>query len=677
LASIRERALTTLEVGSSFGLSHNRFIPEWAKNYAKAAYTRISGRNQAKNRSWEWVTFGHFWNGDFDRAADELLQKLSESEKIKLEYLDFCARLAWHGAANNRFSISDELQTAFEYQLGLLDSEQIESTWATQGQWLAARKLGGSACISWIPAQRVNELAQLAGRADLSISTDAVTSTAAIRFCLPENWIVGQETEPRIELQSELHAWLRWVEISNDSETLRHARRIMLRQKFGTVEILINEGDPFSSNLALLRNGLVFPSLKGGTAFSPTAHTGLYFLHNSLPWDSQGYSTRSHSIVKALNSQGWKVSAVTRLGYPFDRHTETPAHNVPEVADIDGVTYHRLGRKIGRISNTATFLTAYAERAAELVSELKPAILHAASNHWNGLVANHVARELGLPSIYEVRGLWEVTSLSRYPGYEYTSRYRIHVRLETQAAQDADHVFALTQALKQELIRRGVDGQKITLLPNCVDAARFEPRTRDLELEAQLDVSGKTVIGYVGSLNEYEGLDLLIEAAAELAKTRTDFKVLIVGSGIEQERLAAIVAELNLGTHVIFTGRVPHSEVEKYYSLIDIAPFPRLALPVCEMVSPLKPFEAMAMQKACIVSSVDALTEIVQDGVTGRVFEKNSAADLMRVLGELLDNPSQIREFGTSARSWVLNNRTWEHDTVIAHEIYERLTSKS
>jgi glycosyltransferase involved in cell wall biosynthesis len=133
---------------------------------------------------------------------------------------------------------------------------------------------------------------------------------------------------------------------------------------------------------------------------------------------------------------------------------------------------------------------------------------------------------------------------------------------------------------------------------------------------------------------------------------------------------------LGLGEIVNFTGRVPHSEVEEYYSLIDIAPFPRLPLPVCEMVSPLKPFEAMAMEKACVVSSCAALTEIVQEGITGRVFDKGSSMSLANVLKELLDDPKQTQRYGKAGRTWVLENRTWKKNAEIVQGIYNRLLSK-
>jgi glycosyltransferase involved in cell wall biosynthesis len=450
----------------------------------------------------------------------------------------------------------------------------------------------------------------------------------------------------------------------------------MLSRSLFSGSIKITEGDPTNSQVPVTRNGLTLNPTPNLNSYTPVKNKALYFLHNSLPWDSQGYAPRSHAIIKSLNSNGWNAEGITRLGYPYDRHDVTNSQNISAKEVIDTVTYNRLGRKVGQISGTFNYISRYCERSASFIQSIKPEIIHAASNYWNGLAATHLAAEVGVPSVYEVRGLWEVTRRSATPGYEFTMSYRFYVKLETQAALQASHVFALTGALRDELVQRGVPENKITLLPNAVDETRFFPIPRNLELEKKFGYEGKTVIGYVGSLLAYEGLDLLLRAAAQLAKVRDDFRVLIVGSGVEHENLMELAKKLGLGDIVHFTGRVPHSEVEQYYSLVDIAPFPRLPLPVCEMVSPLKPFEAMAMEKSCIVSSCAALTEIVQDEVTGRVFEKGSYESLATVLIDMLDNPEQTQLYGKAGRTWVLENRTWSKNAKIVQEVYEKLLAK-
>ena len=126
--------------------------------------------------------------------------------------------------------------------------------------------------------------------------------------------------------------------------------------------------------------------------------------------------------------------------------------------------------------------------------------------------------------------------------------------------------------------------------------------------------------------------------------------------------------------HFIFTGRVPHEEVESYYSLIDIAPFPRLSLPVTEMVSPLKPFEAMAMEKLVIASDVAALEEIVNHEVTGLLFKKDDVNSLTDTL-ELGITDSRLRnKLGKQAREWVKAERDWPILAKRITDLYESLT---
>jgi PEP-CTERM/exosortase A-associated glycosyltransferase len=672
IGSAREKVISVLELGQSAGLSQSKLLPTRAKGWLHRKYRMLAGLTAPKRKGWEFEVFNLFWKGNYPEFQRALVTRLNESKPLKISQLESVVRMVWHAASNGTIEIDSNLQQGFENQLRLVGEDKQTPNVYLRGQWLAAQQLSNPDATS--SDKEVDHFAALSRSTDLQISDDVITSIAAIRFALPEHWINGHEKQPREALQSELRLWLSWLHLSSDSDTLRHARKNMLKSKSLTSVLVIDEGYPHTSNLPLVKSGLQL-NQTGLKEFLPITNSAMYLLHNSLPWDSQGYATRSHAIIKSTNSRGWKVSGVTRLGYPYDRHTNTRAEDIPETSLIDGVTYYRLGKKLGALSGVSNFLNAYAARATTLVAELKPAIIHAASSNWNGIVGNCLAKEAGVPSIYEVRGLWEVTARSREPGYEFTLRHRLSVALEAQACIEASHVFALTRALKEELIRRGVAGEKITLLPNCVDVDRFLPRERDTELEAELGLTGKTVIGYVGSLLDYEGLNLLMSAGTELSANRSDFHILIVGGGAESENLVKQVAALGIESVVTFTGRVPHADVERYYSLIDIAPFPRLALPVCEMVSPLKPFEAMAMEKACVVSSVDALTEIVQDGVTGRVFEKNSVADFAKVLTELLDNPAQIREYGVTSRKWVEENRTWERNAKIVHDTYEQLLS--
>nr|WP_245354144.1 glycosyltransferase [Brachybacterium sacelli] len=400
-----------------------------------------------------------------------------------------------------------------------------------------------------------------------------------------------------------------------------------------------------------------------------------YLLHNSLPHNSAGYAARTHGLLSELNRIGWDVDGVTRLGYPYDMPGMGDIPDVPSRDVVGNVEYRRLltSRDIEKKNPLFFYTERYSKALLELAEQERPAIIHAASNHWNGLTAVKTARRLGLPSIYEVRGLWEVTRGSRNPEWAQSNMFRYIARMEADAAKGATRVFAITEALRDEMISRGVDGDKIRVVPNGVDTSRFTPLPKDEELASQLGVGGKTVIGYVGSVLDYEGIELMLEAAEVLDRTREDFHVLIVGDGAELERFQNHVEENELQHVVTFTGRVPHEDVERYYSLIDITPFPRLPLPVCEMVSPLKPFEAMAMGKAVVASDVAALQEIVTPGVNGYLHRKGSSESLIEQLDRLLDDPEHTRQIGAQARDWVVQNRDWQKLATLIAETYDDL----
>lgn len=414
--------------------------------------------------------------------------------------------------------------------------------------------------------------------------------------------------------------------------------------------------------------------------YKPDDKKVLYLLHNSLPFDSAGYSTRSQGVISALRAHGWDVQGVTRPGYPMDRHDESSDYRKSALDVVNGNIYHRLIDEAAVAKSTEAledYVARYSEMLFALALEERPALIHAASNHWNGLAAITAARRLGIPSIYEVRGLWEITEASRNPEWGQSGAFRFMSRMETDAAISATRVLTITSALKDELVRRGVPASKISVIPNGVDPVRFKYTVPEPRFGLQLGLENKTIIGYIGSLVDYEGLSLLINAAYHLRKRRSEFRLLIVGQGPEEKKLKNLVASLDLGDIVVFAGSIPHRSIMPYYSLVDIVALPRLGLPVCEMVSPLKPFEAMAFEKAVVASNVSALAEIVQDGITGILHEKDSVISLTEKLDLLLGDPALRRRLGKNAASWVREERSWSHITSNIVDVYEELLYES
>src|SRR5699024_6555073 len=254
-------------------------------------------------------------------------------------------------------------------------------------------------------------------------------------------------------------------------------------------------------NSDLARDGFPLPNMRPAPEYEVRRDHVLYLLHNSLPHHSGGYATRTHGLLTELNRCGWDVDGVTRLGYPYDMPGMADAPDLPAQERVGVVDYHRLltGRHIEKKNPMYDYTERYTEALLPLARTERPAILHGASNHWNGLAAVKTGRHLGIPSVYEVRGLWEVTRASRDAEWGRSDQYSYLARMEVDAARGASWVVAITSALKGELVDRGVAEEKITLVPNGVDTARFTPIPRDGGLAEELGVQGRTVIGYVGT----------------------------------------------------------------------------------------------------------------------------------------------------------------------------------
>ncbi|WP_201616697.1 glycosyltransferase family 4 protein [Psychrobacter immobilis] len=427
------------------------------------------------------------------------------------------------------------------------------------------------------------------------------------------------------------------------------------------------------------------PERRQTTAYEPTQGKICYVIHNSLPYSSGGYATRGHGLLTALKGQGLDIYAMTRPGYPHDISQIQVADVVP-AERIDGVVYKRLLSPSRRDYSNYEYMLKAAESYKQAFEVDRPALIIAASNHLDGMPTMFAARALGIPFIYEIRGFWEITRISKYPEFEQDPMFEVEKRLEAVVAEHADHIFTLTQGMIDELESRGVQTQdRITLLPNSCNVERFNPIPKDIELAAELNIPlDVPVIGYVGTLVSYEGLDDLAIACSKLKQLGYEFRLLIVGNedatgqskGSIVQQIEQIAEDAGFMDWLIMPGRIPFEEVERYYSLIDIAPFPRKAWPVCEIVPPMKTLEALSMKKAVLVSSNKALTEMITHDVNGRVFERGNVDDLVAQLQYLLDHPEKWSGYGEAGRTFVENERTWERTAEKAVAVIEKVLSQ-
>ncbi|WP_353979043.1 glycosyltransferase [Salinicola endophyticus] len=419
----------------------------------------------------------------------------------------------------------------------------------------------------------------------------------------------------------------------------------------------------FVGGLCRLKGGISLPPRQPNPGFMTKRKHALYCLHQSVPHTTNGYATRSHGIAVGLQRAGWHVRVTTRPGFPWDLGVKglTKGYHISEV---DGVTYAACaGWNLAK-----TPLDFYlAEAADHYVREAQTSgaeVIIAASNHITALPALLAARRLGLPFVYEVRGLWEVTQASTQPDWAGSERYHLMRELEQQAALEADLVITLTSELAEELVSWGVPAQLIEVVPNAVDAKLFRPAISDTNVARELQLPPSVpVIGYAGSAVAYEGLELLLDALARLKQKGQEFVFVLVGDGKVIESVKSKAKALGIDAHCRFTGRVPFDQVSRYLSCMDIMPIPRLSSAVTEMVSALKPLEAMAMGKAVVLSDVSPHKVMAGNGERAQLFNKDDAEDLCRVIKLLIDEPERRSELGRAARQWVEQERTWSHVT--------------
>lgn len=391
----------------------------------------------------------------------------------------------------------------------------------------------------------------------------------------------------------------------------------------------------------------------------------LHILDHSLPLHS-GYTFRSRALIEGQRRLGWQPAMLT-----------TPRHYAdgPDPETVDGLTFHR-ARKRGKLPLVSE-IAATTRRLDQLIETLRPNLLHAHSPVLTFAAAYGAARRHNLPIVYEIRAFWEDAAVGNGTGREGDLRYRLTHTAETWACRRADAVGAICKGLIGDLAARGIDPAKTFEVPNAVDLAQFgDPLPRDDALATSLGLDGAEVVGFLGSFYDYEGLDILIDAMPALIATRPAAALLLVGGGPMEASLRAQAAASPAAARIRFVGRVPHAEVDRYYSLVDVLAYPRKAMRLTELVTPLKPLEAMAQEKLVAASNVGGHRELIEDGVTGTLFAPDSAAACASALAGLLAARDTWPERRRIAKAWVAAERNWDKSVAAYVPVYERLIGR-
>jgi len=374
----------------------------------------------------------------------------------------------------------------------------------------------------------------------------------------------------------------------------------------------------------------------------------LYGLHHYFPL-ADGYTIRSQSILEYLK-KNYRVEMVTLVN-----------HNWLERCPVLREPYR---------------MHVFRRRLIHSIEKTDPQIIHVNSPWQVGLPANEVGSVFGIPVIYEVRGFWEETKVVQGEIDPKSKKYQQIRDQETNVMFYADRIVAISEGLRTEIINRGIEPEKISVVPNGIDTGKFSqiaPEEQSLRLIQKYNLENSKVIGYIGSVRKLEGLGGIIRALPQLIRLIPEVKFLIVGDGPDLAKLKQETAALNLQNYVIFAGETDHSQIREYYSILDLFILPRLPGYVNEIVTPLKILEAMALGKTVLASNVGGIAEIIENGRTGFLFNKNDLDNFISKCTTLLEREPLRQKISVAAREWVVNRRDWQMVLQKYDQIYEQL----
>lgn len=396
----------------------------------------------------------------------------------------------------------------------------------------------------------------------------------------------------------------------------------------------------------------------------------LHILDHSLPLHS-GYTFRTLAILRQQRALGWFTMQLTSA-------KQGPSDGAQQQL-VDGWHFYRTApnaRWWARLPvlRQVAVIIGLAVRLRQLARQAKPDILHAHSPALNAIAALNAGRALGIPVVYEVRAFWEDAAADHGSSRPGGLRYRLTRALETYALRRADAVTTICDGLRRELCARGVPAHKITVIPNAVDAGAFKA-PHNPALARTLGLDGHPVIGFIGSFYAYEGLALLLRAMPRLLAAQPALRLLLAGGGPQEAALRALAAQLGIDHAVVFAGRVPHAQVASYYQLVDICVYPRLPMRLTELVTPLKPLEAMALGRLVVASDVGGHRELVDHGKTGMLFRAGDAEALAQTILALLLAPDSWPALRCQARAFVETERSWSASVGRYAPVYARVAA--
>lgn len=362
----------------------------------------------------------------------------------------------------------------------------------------------------------------------------------------------------------------------------------------------------------------------------------ILFLTDNFPPEVNAPASRTFEHCRHWVKQGARVTVITCApnfpkGKVFDGYRNKPW----QAENMDGI-------RVIRVWSYITANEGFIKRILDYLSFLPPAVLAAlfvrrvdvvigtSPQFFTAVAAYLVGAIKRVPFVFELRDLWP-ESIKAVGAMKDSWAIRLLEKLELFLYRKAARIVSVTESFRRILGNRGIDVNKIDVITNGVDVARFQPAEKDPELVKQLALEGKFVAGYVGTHGMAHALETLLNAAELAQNNHAPFHFLLLGEGARKQALKARAEELGLN-NVTLIDSVPKSEVPRYWALLDVSIIHLRKTELFTSVIPSKLFECMAMGIPVLHGVAGESADIVRRESVGTVFEPENVQELYKAL---------------------------------------------
>jgi glycosyltransferase involved in cell wall biosynthesis len=383
----------------------------------------------------------------------------------------------------------------------------------------------------------------------------------------------------------------------------------------------------------------------------------LFFSHY-FPPEGNAPASRTHETLREWVRAGRQATVITGVpnvprGVVYEGYRNRPWQQ----ETVDGIRTVRVWTFVapneGFFRRTLNYVSYLATSVPASVAEPRPDVVIATSPQffcgWAGLFAAKMRR---VPFVLEIRDLWPDSILAVD-----ALRNRLVVRalyaLERWLYLGADHVVTVGEGYRDELVRKGVPSERITVIPNGVDFDRFRPLPPDRELARRHGLDGRFVVSVLGTIGMASGLGVVLDAAEKLrAAGIDDVTFCLIGDGALREELESRARARGLD-RVLFAGRRDKSEIPRWLSVTDACLVHLRRAELFRTVLPSKIFEAAAMARPIVVGVPGRATELVLEAGCGLAVPPEDPDALVAAIARLRADPDAARRMGEAGLRWV------------------------